>query len=245
VKSPDYQPRYYRDWSKERDLVSFNVMVKETDLYIRAQSNLKNKALDILQHQRTLLEKYIDRHPGFLTALEPFPLGDDAPAIAIEMENAGEKVGVGPMAAVAGAFAETVGKELLRFTPEVIVENGGDIFLKTRKKRLVGVYAGESPYTGKIAIQIDPTDTPLGVCTSSGTVGHSLSFGRADAVIVLSVSTSLADAAATAIGNIVKTEADIQKAIDFARGVAELTGVAVIINDKMGIWGKVNLVRRD
>jgi hypothetical protein len=220
-------------------------MVKETDLYIRAQSNLKNKALDILQHQRTLLEKYIDRHPGFLTALEPFPLGDDAPAIAIEMENAGEKVGVGPMAAVAGAFAETVGKELLRFTPEVIVENGGDIFLKTRKKRLVGVYAGESPYTGKIAIQIDPTDTPLGVCTSSGTVGHSLSFGRADAVIVLSVSTSLADAAATAIGNIVKTEADIQKAIDFARGVAELTGVAVIINDKMGIWGKVNLVRRD
>ena len=245
MKSPDYQPRYYRDWSKERDLVSFNVMVKETDLYIRAQSNLKNKALDILQHQRTLLEKYIDRHPGFLTALEPFPLGDDAPAIAIEMENAGEKVGVGPMAAVAGAFAETVGKELLRFTPEVIVENGGDIFLKTRKKRLVGVYAGESPYTGKIAIQIDPTDTPLGVCTSSGTVGHSLSFGRADAVIVLSVSTSLADAAATAIGNIVKTEADIQKAIDFARGVAELTGVAVIINDKMGIWGKVNLVRRD
>lgn len=245
MKSPDYQPRYYRDWSKERDLVSFNVMVKETDLYIRAQSNLKNKALDILQHQRTLLEKYIDRHPGFLTALEPFPLGDDAPAIAIEMENAGEKVGVGPMAAVAGAFAETVGKELLRFTPEVIVENGGDIFLKTRKKRLVGVYAGESPYTGKIAIQIDPTDTPLGVCTSSGTVGHSLSFGRADAVIVLSVSTSLADAAATAIGNIVKTEADIQKALDFARGVAELTGVAVIINDKMGIWGKVNLVRRD
>lgn len=245
MKSPDYQPRYYREWAKERDLVNFNVVVKETDLYIRAQSNLKNKALDILQHQRALLEKYIARHPGFLTALESFPLGDDAPAIAVRMKEAGEKVGVGPMAAVAGAFAEFIGKELLRFTPEVIVENGGDIFLKTKKKRLVGIYAGESSYTGKIAIQIDPADTPLGVCTSSGTVGHSLSLGKADAVIVISASTLLADAAATAIGNIVKSEADIQKALDFARGVAELTGVAVIINDKMGIWGKVDLVRRD
>jgi ApbE superfamily uncharacterized protein (UPF0280 family) len=149
------------------------------------------------------------------------------------------------MAAVAGAFAEFVGKELLRFSPEVIVENGGDIFLKTGKKRLVGVYAGESLYTGKIALQIEPADTPLGVCTSSGTVGHSLSFGKADAVVVLSPSTPLADAAATAIGNIVKTVDDIQKALDFARSIAGLIGTAVIINDKMGVWGKINLVRRD
>jgi uncharacterized protein len=161
------------------------------------------------------------------------------------MEEAGETVGVGPMAAVAGAFAEFVGRELLRFTTEVIVENGGDIFIKTGKKRLVGVYAGKSPYTGKIALQIEPADTPLGVCTSSGTVGHSLSFGKADAVIVLSPSTSLADAAATAIGNIVKEETDIQRALDFARGVAGLSGVVLIINDKMGVWGKVNLVRRE
>ena len=149
------------------------------------------------------------------------------------------------MAAVAGAFAEFVGRELLRISPEVIVENGGDIFLKTGKTRLVGVYAGESPYTGKIALKVEPADTPLGICTSSGTVGHSLSFGKADAVIVLSPSTSLADAAATAIGNIVQTADDVQKALDFARGVAGLLGVAVIINDKMGVWGKINLVRRD
>ena len=90
-----------------------------------------------------------------------------------------------------------------------------------------------------------PADTPLGVCTSSGTVGHSLSFGKADAVVVLSPSASLADAAATAIGNIVKEETDIQKALDFAKSVTGLVGVAVIINDKMGVWGKVNLIRRD
>ncbi len=245
MKTSDYEPRYYRDWSKDRDLVSFNVTVKETDLYIRACRDLKKKALVIVQKQRALLENYLARHPGFLTALEPFPVGDDAPAIAKIMEEAGEKVGVGPMAAVAGAFAEFVGRELLKVSPEVIVENGGDIFMKTVKTRLVGVGAGDSPYSGKIALKIEPVNTPLGICTSSGTVGHSLSFGKADAAIVLASSAALADAAATAIGNIVKTETDIPQAIDFARGVDGLIGVAIIKDDKMGVWGKVNLVRRD
>jgi hypothetical protein len=76
-------------------------------------------------------------------------------------------------------------------------------------------------------------------------VGHSLSFGKSDAVVILSPSAALADAAATAVGNIVKTEADVQSALDFARGVDGLLGAAVIINDKMGIWGKINLIRRD
>ena len=245
-KTPDYQPRYYRDWSKDRDLVSFQVVVKETDLYIRARRFLKDKALEIVQRQRALLENYIARHPGFVAALEPFPVGDDAPAIARTMADAAAKVNVGPMAAVSGAFAEFVGRDLLKYSAEVIVENGGDIFLKSTKSRLVGVYAGEdSPLTGRIAIKIEPSDTPLGVCTSSGTVGHSLSFGKSDAVVILSPSAALADAAATAVGNIVKTEADVQSALDFARGVDGLLGAAVIINDKMGIWGKINLIRRD
>ena len=246
MKTPDYQPRYYRDWSKDRDLVSFNVVVKETDLYIRARKNYKDKAFEIVQRQRAALENYIARHPGFLTALVPFPVSADAPAIARSMEEAAEKVNVGPMAAVAGAFAEFVGKDLLKFSSEIIVENGGDIFLKTAKSRLVGVYAGEnSPLTGKIALKIEPADTPLGICTSSGTVGHSLSFGKSDAVVVLAPSAALADAAATAIGNIVKAETDVEIALEFARAVSGLVGVAVIINDKMGVWGKVNLIRRN
>jgi ApbE superfamily uncharacterized protein (UPF0280 family) len=97
-----------------------------------------------------------------------------------EMADATREVGVGPMAAVAGAIAESVGKELLPYSDEVIVENGGDIFLKTSKERFIGVYAGKSKFTKKIAFSILPDETPLGVCTSSGTVGHSLSFGYAD-----------------------------------------------------------------
>ena len=148
------------------------------------------------------------------------------------------------MAAVAGAVAEYVGRELLNFSSEVIVENGGDIFLKNLERRVVGIYTGKAPFTGKIALQIEPEDTPLGVCTSSGTVGHSLSFGRADAAIVLSPSTPLADAAATAIGNLVTEEDDIYRGIEFAKGIEGLKGVAIIKDDKMALWGEINLVRR-
>jgi ApbE superfamily uncharacterized protein (UPF0280 family) len=245
MKEPGYKPRFYRFWSKDTDLVSFNVVVKETDLYIRARRNLRKKALDVVLKQRALLEGYIARHHDFVTNLVPFPVGTDAPLIVREMAEASAKVGVGPMAAVAGAIAEVVGRELLTFSSEVIVENGGDIFLQSKKPRHIGVYAGTSPLSGKLALEIQPETTPLGVCTSSGTVGHSLSFGKADAAIVLSPSTALADAAATAVGNLVKTAEDMSRAIEFVREVDGILGIAIIIGDKMAVWGEINLVRQE
>lgn len=238
-----YEPRLYRLWSSDKDLVSFNVVAKETDLYIRARSDLTAEAREVVVEQRALLEDYIRRHPAFATALEPLPVENDAPDIVSEMAEAAEKVGVGPMAAVAGAIAERVGRELLRMSPEVIVENGGDIFLKSQRKRSVGIYTGKPPFDGRIALDIRPGETPLGVCTSSGTVGHSLSFGRADAAIVLSACTALADAAATAIGNLVREETDVERGTAFAQQVEGLIGAAVVKNDKMALWGKIRLVR--
>jgi ApbE superfamily uncharacterized protein (UPF0280 family) len=134
-----------------------------------------------------------------------------------------------------------VGTELLAFSPEVIVENGGDIYMKSLRKRLVGVYAGPSPLTGKIGLEINGADTPIGICTSSGTVGHSLSYGKADAVIVLSQSAILADAAATAIGNLIKQPADIPSGIELAKSIEGVAGVIIIKGDNTGLWGKVKI----
>ncbi len=236
-----YQPRTYRHWVKGNDLVAFNVTVKETDLYIRAQANLKRKAQRLVLKYRQMLERYIERHPSFPTSLEPVAVGDDAPQLVTEMAEAAKKAGVGPMAAVAGAIAESVGSELLAFSPEVIVENGGDIYLKSLNKRLIGIYAGKSPLTGKLGLEINGEDTPLGVCTSSGTVGHSLSFGKADAVIALSPSTALADAAATAIGNRISQPTDIPGGIEFAQSIEGLKGVIIIQGEQVGVWGEVKL----
>ena len=236
------EPRFYRHWIKDSDLVSFEVAVKQTDLYIRSRRNLSNKALDSVLKHRGSLEAYIERHPLFLTTLDPYQAEAEAPAIVKEMARVSQLTGVGPMAAVAGAIAEAVGRDLVAFSPEVIVENGGDIFLKISKKRLVGVYAGQSAFTEKVALEIMPQETPLGICTSSGTVGHSLSLGNADAVIALSSSAALADAAATALGNIVKDANDIPEAIDKAQSIEELRSVVIIVGHKMGIWGKVRIV---
>ncbi len=240
-----YEPRTYRDWVSDKDLVSFSVAVKETDLHIRARRDLTAEALEAVKRYRADLEGYIKSHPVFLTTLKPFEVEQDAPPIVKEMADATREVGVGPMAAVAGAIAERVGKELLSYSDEVIVENGGDIFMKTAKERAIGVYAGESKFTRKIAFSIRPGETPLGVCTSSGTVGHSLSFGYADAVIVFSPATSLADAAATAIGNRVKTAEDIPEALEFARSIKGLSGIAIIKDDNMGLWGQIRLANAD
>jgi ApbE superfamily uncharacterized protein (UPF0280 family) len=235
-----YQPRTYRHWVKDKGLVGFNVVVKETDLYIRASSDLTRKAQKLVVKYRKQLEGYIERHPKFLTSLEPLAV-TDAPHIVVEMANAAERTGVGPMAAVAGAIAEFVGKELLESSPEVIVENGGDIFIKSQKDRTIGIYAGKSPLTGKVGLDIKGKDTPLGICTSSGTVGHSLSLGKADAVIALSKSTALADAAATAIGNIIKSADDIPRGIERAISIKGLNGIIIIKDDRIGFWGKVEI----
>ena len=236
-----YEPRTYRHWIKGKDLVSFNIVVKETDLFICATSNLKRKAYKLVLKYRGTLERYIERHPSFLASLEPLPAGDDAPHIVKTMSEAAGKVGIGPMASVAGAIAEFVGNELLAFSPEIIVENGGDIYLKSLKKRLIGIYAGKSPLTGKLGLEINGEDTPLGICTSSGTVGHSLSYGKADAVIVLSKSAVLADAAATAVGNLIKQPNDIPNGLDFAKGIDGLKGVIIIQDDKIGLWGEIKI----
>jgi ApbE superfamily uncharacterized protein (UPF0280 family) len=241
VKKEGYQPRIYRHWIEGKDLVSFNITEKETDLYIRATSNLQRKAYRIMLKYRKQLEQYIALNPEFQTSLKPLTIPTNAPNIVKDMLEAGRKANVGPMAAVAGAIAEYVGRELLEFSPEIIVENGGDIFLKITQKRVVGIYAGNSPLTGKLGLEITPEDTPLGVCTSSGTVGHSLSFGKADAVVVTAPSATLADAAATAICNEVNKPSDINDAIEIGKNITGLKGIVIIMGGNIGVWGDIKL----
>lgn len=237
-----YKERGYRKWVGSEDLVTFEVKEAQTDLLISASKRLEKQARESILNYRKDLEKYIKGNGSFYASLEPVEVGDDAPKIVKAMACAAKKAGVGPMAAIAGAMAEFVGKDLLAFSDEVIVENGGDIFIKTGIKRLAGIYAGESsPFTGKIAIQIEPSENGLGVCTSSGTVSHSLNFGKADAVCIISDDAALADAAATKAGNAVKSKDDIEKGIAIARSIEGIKGALIIVNDKMASWGDIKL----
>jgi len=239
----NYQERTYREWIKHDDLIVISVAEKETDLLISGDINLKEKSLPLIKQYRHYLRQYIAHNPKFQTSLTPIDVADDAPEIVKKMAKAAQKAGVGPMASVAGAIAEFVGKDLLEFSNQVIVENGGDIFIKSSKERKLGIYAGDSPFTGKMALSIEADQTPLGICTSAGTVGHSLSYGKTDATIILSKSTLLADAVATAAGNIVAKPEDIEKGIEFAKSIDGVEGIIVIVGSAFGAWGNVRMVR--
>ncbi len=238
--------RLYRQALAGERFHFFNVTVKETDLWTAVSKTCRRENLpalveQLIWRQRRLLEKFMGSHPVFAHTLEPCLVPETAPAVVRSMARAGNRANVGPMAAVAGAFAEIVGLALLEFSPEVLVENGGDLFLKIVEPVTVAIFAGSSPLSEKIALLVDPGQTPLGICTSSGTVGPSFSRGKADAAVVLSPSAPLADAAATALGNLVQGPEDLEQTVEHARGIEGVTGVVLICGDKMAAWGAVEL----
>jgi hypothetical protein len=218
------------------------VAVKETDLWVSAGRVLEQETRDLVFECRYSLERYIASHPEFASSLSPLPPDLYAPPLVREMIAETVRAGVGPMAAVAGAVAQFVGKGLLAFTDQVIVENGGDIFLQTSRPVTVSLFAGASPLSEKLGLLIPVRQMPLGVCSSSGTVGHSLSLGIADLVCILSPSATFADGAATALGNRIKQKSDLEKAADWAKQMGNILGGVVIVDDRMATWGDVELV---
>lgn len=236
-----FEERKYRNLVQRSRGVTFRVAVKETDLCIHAERDLQSAAREAVIQCRGYIESYIARFPGFARTMSPWRVDGMEASIIHEMSDAGRKANVGPMAAVAGAVAQFAGTALLNFSSDVIVENGGDIFIRSSVPVLVGVFSGKSPLSMKMGIKIPATSKPVGVCTSSGTLGHSFSLGEADAACVRSESCALSDASATAIGNLVKTERDITAAIDYGKNIQGVTGVLIIKGKKMGVWGDLEL----
>lgn len=226
--------------------VPFRVCVATTDLYLRADRDLTAQALTAVRRARAAVEEHIARRPAFATALTPLPAPDDAPApIVSAMYAAAEAAGVGPMAAVAGAVAGAVGRALRALSREVLVENGGDLYLDLEEDAVVGLLAGTSPFSGRLGLRLSPSQAPLGVCTSSGTVGPSLSYGCADAAVVLAPDPALADAVATAAGNRVHGADDLEPTVDWALRVPGVTGAVAVLGDRLAARGAVEFVELD
>ncbi len=240
-QSLEHQPRIYRHLVQS-DLIEFRVVVQETDLSIYADVEVAAAAKEAVMVQRGYLERYIAQHPSFVACLTPWPEDSLAPDIVRCMIKAARRTQVGPMAAVAGAIAEQVGQTLMTMANQVIVENGGDVFLHCRNDPTVAIFANRSPLSLKLGLRLKNARMPLAVCTSSGTVGHSFSKGQADAVSVVSSSCALADAAATAIGNRVQCAADIHSALEWGRSIPGLAGGVVIMGDQLGAWGELEIV---
>ncbi len=235
----DFDIRHYRARVRPLGLKAFRVVYKESDLQVLASRDLAQQTLAILRKIRTPLENYILSHPLFLKSLKPISVEPTAPDIVKIMARAGRLAGTGPMAAVAGAIAQEVGRSLLLagFTKEVVVENGGDIFLALKREATVALWAGDSPLSGKIGLRISPEIMPLGVCTSSASVGHSLSLGCADALCVLAPCAAFADAMATALGNLVKGRRSWDKILKIVKSMPQVQGVVCVLGEELFAWG--------
>lgn len=239
----DYEERTYRVTCREQGLQAFTVRVKETDLWIQAQEDLSQPALESILRHRRGLEAYIEEHPLFLASLTPLPQDPLAPPLVRAMLAAGLASGTGPMAAVAGAVAQFVATDLLALSPQVVVENGGDIYLALERAAVVGLGAGKSPLSGKLGLRLPAAAMPCAVCTSSGTVGPSLSLGRADAATILAKDAALADAAASALGNRVQGRGDLAGAVEWvAQWIPGVLGALVVLGDRLAAWGDIELV---
>lgn len=237
-----FDNRTYRQFHRKKGLIPFNVTVRETNLNIQADRDLSEPAMRSVLKYRGFIESFALDHPEFLHAMTPLPVPDIAPEIVREMMAAAKTANVGPMAAVAGALSEFTARDLLIRSDEVVVENGGDIFIKSHTPTTFAVFAGKSPLSLKTGIRIDSLPYAYAVCTSSGTVGHSKSFGTADAVTVFSRSCCLADAVATALGNRISRKADIEPAIHEGKKIPGVAGILIIKGEQIGIWGDMELV---
>ncbi|MGE4293036.1 MAG: UPF0280 family protein [Desulfovibrio sp.] len=233
---------YRRSFRARPGEVAFQAAVEQSDLWIVARADLTAAALQALHAARGELKAYMVLHPEFAASLEPVAVAPGVSGIVREMAEAGRVCGVGPMAAVAGAVAQAVAGALLPLSPDVLVENGGDLFMHSTRERTVALLA--DPGSGaQLGLRIAAESFPLSVCSSSASIGHSLSLGQGDLVTVLAESGALADAAATALCNMLRTARDLDRVLAAARAWTAhgLRGVFAQGGGRVAAWGEIEL----
>ncbi|MFH0956447.1 MAG: UPF0280 family protein [Candidatus Aenigmatarchaeota archaeon] len=219
-------------------------LVKETKVKIIADTQAHAQlAMDDIRKARGIIEGWISGHPEFLTSLEPLDYSEPMPPIIREMFEASAVAGVGPMAAVAGVIAESACRKMRDGGSRAcLVENGGDVFAMTDRALRIALYAGDGSPANSLCVELDKENTPLSVCSSSSTMGHSLSFGDCDLVTIAAKSAALADSLATATCNRIKKESDMESALSFAVSKGARTALAVK-DDKVTIAGDASILR--
>ena len=240
----DYTERSYRSRFSNDGRRWFCVKFLESDLWIGVDSgsyraSMEEDVYTFLVDLRRQMDAYLLMDPQYKAALTPYDAGLEAPVILKEMSRISHKTGIGPMSAVAGAVAKHVADFL--GTKEVIVENGGDIYAKATSDMDISVFAGQSPLSEKVGLHIPAAVFPCGICTSSGTVGPSLSLGRADAMMIVCQDVLLADSYATAMANRIKTVNDLQPVIEQIQNNPEILGALAVKDDKLAVCGLYEL----
>lgn len=243
-----FETRTYRNSLSKERFQSFVIQYKSADLWIGVdpgsfQKEMTEVALSTLESVLDELEAYGAANPVFKKSLKPCSVPDDAPAKIRQLTVAGEKAGAGPMAAVGGLLSESVGRALLEnfSIGELVVENGGKMFVKLQNPLVLSIFAGESPLSGMAGMEILPEQTPLGVGTFTQADRSPMNFGNADAVMIACKEAALADALTTGFGNRIKKPADVEKVLNRTESFPEVLAAILVCDDQIGIRGEFEL----
>ncbi len=257
-----YEERTYRDSNKNEGMLRFTLIIEESDLLIVMDPVVEEDivytyAEKVLTNIREDIKSMIQEYPQFYKSHSPLEIGDDKldrifkqthihyPDMIKRMLEASTQVNVGPMACVAGITSEYLVKAIQEEfnVVNILAENGGDIYIDGSSDKTISIYAGQSPLSNQLALKINKEDLPTSICTSSGTVGHSFSYGKADAVVVVSKDSALADASATALANFIQKKEDIKEVINQASSIQNLNSIVIIKDDQIGYTPNTNLIK--
>lgn len=215
--------------------------LKETAVTIVCEERYLGTAERSIFRSRETIERFIILDPLFRDTLEPYDEPAGADPLIKGMCRAARKAGVGPMAAVAGAIAQAAVADMVAEGAEqAMVDNGGDIALWLSEPCDIALYAGESGVKD-LGFRFEAERRPYAVCTSSGTVGPSISFGVADAAVVFAADATLADACATRLGNEVKSgeEEVMRHALEVVLGIEGVDGAMAVVGDRLAMKGRL------
>ncbi len=247
--------RQYRERCVAREGESaFQLVLGESDLRVLAVADistpqgekLPTAMLTTLEQLRADISSWARLYPDFRTSLAPLPTPSQAPEIVRRMYAGAALAGVGPFAAVAGSVAHLLAERYADICPELIIENGGDIYMYSTKERCVALLAQPqeegSTIEGSLGLRFTEEDFPLALCASSATIGHSLSLGCGELAVVRAQEGALADAVATAVGNRLRSAHSVQEALNFAQNIEGVEGLFVQCEEALGVWGNMELV---
>ena len=221
------------------EFVLAKVEIEETAATIAAEKRHVAAAIEAIKDARMNIERVIRKDRFFLTTLEPCDPPEGCAPIIKRMCEASNKAGVGPMAAVAGAIAQVAMEAMASDgCKHGWVDNGGDVALLLNEPITMEIFCEPGSDTAA-AFELEATDGIVGICSSSGRLGHSISFGNADVALAVCEDAILADALATAIGNRVNDGGSLGSCFDPFKGIAGFDGGLAMVDGRTAIFGRV------
>lgn len=244
---PEYQQdtdkSVYRNKVKSRNRYNWRILYKYSDILVSSDKDVEDRLKKLVKEVYSVLESHIKEDPSFQKSLSPVRSKPQYHPLIKKMCDKSAVFNVGPMATVAGAVCDFMAYGLDGLCRCLIIENGGDVFLKSDRDINMGVYLKNKHFADKLYLRVKRDDMPCGLCSSSGSFGHSLSMGKSDLVTVLAESTISADGAATSAANSINSSEDISKAINIYKNIKDIRGILIVKDDKLGIWGNIELIK--